>query len=303
MTAQPRPAASLDEMRRLLAALPAPEATMDGAMPDPVSAPVRRLAETQGRFPPRLDRPRVALFAAAHGVSAHLPKAAGPDLGGRIEAILERRAPIIDAAAAIDADLRLYEMAWPRPSGDITTEPALGDGACATAMAYGMMAVDDTVDILCLSALGADGAIAAAALGLALFGGRAEAWAEPAAAALVEAAFDRHVAPDADPLEILRRLGGEDIAAIAGAILAARYARIPVVLDGVAALAAAGVLHRATARATDHCVATGAGDTPGEQRFVVTLGLPLAPVAVAGDAGLAAIAGLRAALARPFATS
>ncbi|MFD9727550.1 nicotinate-nucleotide--dimethylbenzimidazole phosphoribosyltransferase, partial [Streptomyces sp. NPDC059072] len=35
-----------------------------------------------------------------------------------------------------------------------------------------------------------------------------------------------------DPFEVLRHLGGLELAAIAGAVLAARMARIPVLLDG-----------------------------------------------------------------------
>ena len=48
-----------------------------------------------------------------------------------------------------------------------------------------------------------------------------------------------------DPLEALRRVGGREFAAIAGAILAARMQKIPVLLDGVVATAAAAVLHAA----------------------------------------------------------
>jgi nicotinate-nucleotide--dimethylbenzimidazole phosphoribosyltransferase len=50
-------------------------------------------------------------------------------------------------------------------------------------------------------------------------------------------------------------LGGREIAAVFGAILAARQQRIPVVLDGYVVTAAAAVLHTANPRALDHCVA------------------------------------------------
>jgi nicotinate-nucleotide--dimethylbenzimidazole phosphoribosyltransferase len=170
-------------------------------------------------------------------------------------------------------------------------------------MAYGMMAVDDTVELLCLSALGDEGEVAAAALGLALHGGRAADWAGPHAAPLVEAAVARHARPDADAPEMLRRLGGEDIAAIVGAILAARFARIPVVLDGIVALAAAGVLRRAAAHALDHCFVTGDDGTPASQRFGAVLSLPVPPDSVARDAGIAAVTGLRGALDRHLASS
>ncbi|MGE5147743.1 MAG: nicotinate-nucleotide--dimethylbenzimidazole phosphoribosyltransferase [Candidatus Eiseniibacteriota bacterium] len=291
MTDQPRPAASLDEMRALLAALPT---LAEGpARPgDPAVAVLARLAAEHGRDRPRLDHPRVALFAAAHGVAARLPQAGGPDLGARIEAILERRDPLLAAAEAVDADLRLYELAWPRPSADITRAPALSDGAAATAMAYGMMAVDEAIDILGVAALGDEGAVAAGAIGLMLFGGAAEDWGSRDTAPLIAEAVARHRGAERDAVEMLRRLGGEDIAAIAGAVLAARFARVAVVLDGAPALAAAAILERAAPGATVHCLTTSRG------RLGDALGLPAVMDAAAGDAGLSAVAALRGALDR-----
>ena len=54
---------------------------------------------------------------------------------------------------------------------------------------------------------------------------------------------------------MLRRLGGREIAAIAGAICAARLQRVPVVLDGYVATAAAAVLHAVKPGSIDHCIA------------------------------------------------
>jgi nicotinate-nucleotide--dimethylbenzimidazole phosphoribosyltransferase len=58
-----------------------------------------------------------------------------------------------------------------------------------------------------------------------------------------------------DPLEVLRRLGGREIAAMVGAILAARIQRTPVVLDGFVVCAAAAILHAVDPSALDHCLA------------------------------------------------
>ena len=61
-------------------------------------------------------------------------------------------------------------------------------------------------------------------------------------------------------LEALRQLGGREIAAMAGAILAARLARVPVILDGYICCAAAACLADeaealGVAGALNHCVA------------------------------------------------
>jgi nicotinate-nucleotide--dimethylbenzimidazole phosphoribosyltransferase len=58
-----------------------------------------------------------------------------------------------------------------------------------------------------------------------------------------------------DGLETLRRLGGRELAAMAGAMARARAERIPVLLDGFICCAAAACLQATNAKALDHCVA------------------------------------------------
>ena len=76
-----------------------------------------------------------------------------------------------------------------------------------------------------------------------------------------------------DPLEVLRRLGGREFAAIAGTIIAART-QVAVVLEGFAATAAAAVLHRANPAALDHCLlAYVATSEPGHHQLAEKIGL------------------------------
>ena len=72
-----------------------------------------------------------------------------------------------------------------------------------------------------------------------------------------------------DPLEILQRLGGRDVAAMVGAILAARLQRVPVILDGYVVSSAAAVLHALDRSALDHCLA---GHVSAEGRHRQVLG-------------------------------
>jgi nicotinate-nucleotide--dimethylbenzimidazole phosphoribosyltransferase len=58
-----------------------------------------------------------------------------------------------------------------------------------------------------------------------------------------------------DGIEILRRLGGRELAAMAGAIARARILRIPVILDGFICTAAAATLAHTADGALDHCIA------------------------------------------------
>jgi nicotinate-nucleotide--dimethylbenzimidazole phosphoribosyltransferase len=83
---------------------------------------------------------------------------------------------------------------------------------------------------------------------------------------------ERHKALLSDPLQVLRCLGGREIAAMAGAILGARMARVPVILDGFIACAAAAVLEKAAPGALDHCVAGHQSAEGAHARLLEKLG-------------------------------
>ena len=291
-----QPVASLAEIRRLMGELPDADleaasaaASREGTLTKPPGA-LGRLEEIsswlcawQGRHPPLMDRPRVAVFAGNHGVAAlgvsAFPAAVTVEM---VKNFVAGGAAINQLCRVADAELRVYEMALEEPTADFTEGPALSDEECARSMAYGMMAVEPDLDLVCLGEMGIANTTSAAALSAALFGGTAADWTGPgtgvAGAALdrkiavVEAGLARHRDAFGDPLEVLRRLGGRELAAIAGAVLAARRARIPVLLDGFASSAAAAVLHRIDGRALDHCQVAHCSAEPGHRRLLQALG-------------------------------
>jgi nicotinate-nucleotide--dimethylbenzimidazole phosphoribosyltransferase len=75
-----------------------------------------------------------------------------------------------------------------------------------------------------------------------------------------------------DGLEVLRCLGGHELAAIVGAVVAARRAHTPVLLDGYAASAAAAVLQAMDERALDHCQVAHLSAEPAHGRLCAALG-------------------------------
>ncbi len=136
---------------------------------------------------------------------------------------------------------------------------------CAGTIAFGMEALASEPDLLVLGEMGIGNTTAAAAIFHALYGGEAEDWVGRGTgvdddglkrkAEAVRAAVAFHKAHLTDPLEVLARLGGREIAAMAGAIVAARLRRTPVVLDGFVVCAAAAVLQALDRTALDHCLA------------------------------------------------
>ncbi|MBO6635960.1 MAG: nicotinate-nucleotide--dimethylbenzimidazole phosphoribosyltransferase, partial [Parvibaculum sp.] len=91
-----------------------------------------------------------------------------------------------------------------------------------------------------------------------------------------------------DPLEALRRVGSRELAAIAGAILAARYQRIPVLLDGFVSCAAAAVLWKLEPSALDHCLAAHASDAAHARLLGVIGKKPLLETALSLEDGTGA---------------
>ncbi len=89
---------------------------------------------------------------------------------------------------------------------------------------------------------------------------------------MVRASVLLHKPVMTDPFEILRCVGGFELAAIVGAIIAARLARVPVLLDGYVCTAAAAVLYAVDARALDHCLVAHRSVEPGHTRLVEILG-------------------------------
>ena len=226
---------------------------------------VEWLAAWQGKAPPTVNRPLVAVFAGNHGVTGKGVSAFPADVTRQmVENFAAGGAAINQICLAYDLSLKVYDLALDVPTGDITEEAAIDEAGCAATMAFGMESIAGGVDLLCIGEMGIGNTTVAAAIFAALFGGGAAAWvgagtgvdAEGLARkrAAVDAALATHAGHLGDPLEVLRRVGGRELAAMTGAILAARMNRVPVIVDGFVATAAAAILYAADTSALDHCL-------------------------------------------------
>ncbi|MCW1844044.1 nicotinate-nucleotide--dimethylbenzimidazole phosphoribosyltransferase [Prosthecomicrobium hirschii] len=248
-----------------------------------MEAIVEWLAAWQGKAPPAVDRPLVAVFAANHGVTAQGVSAFPASVTrAMVENFAAGGAAINQICAASDIGLKVFELALDHPTPDISLEDAFDEAGCAATMAFGMEALAGQPDLLCLGEMGIGNTTVAAALFLALFGGEAADWVGPGTGvggaalankvAVVERAVARLDGRLSDPLEILRRLGGREIAAMAGAILAARHQKVPVVVDGFVTTAAAAVLWAANPAALDHCLFAHVSAEPAHARALAAMG-------------------------------
>jgi nicotinate-nucleotide--dimethylbenzimidazole phosphoribosyltransferase len=323
--AERRVPATLDEMRAIVAQFPGPDreaaqgaAAREAQLTKPAGALGRLeaiaewMATWQGKHPPSCVHPRTAVFAGNHGVAA-LGVSAYPAAvtAQMVKNFVDGGAAVNQLCRAADADLRVYEMALDEPTADFTRAPAMSEEECAMALAYGMMAVEPGIDLLALGEMGIANTTAAAALAAALYGGTAAEWVGPGTGvagsalerkiAVVEQGLARHKPAAKDGLDLLRRLGGRELAALVGAIMAARMAHVPVLLDGYACTAAAACLSAVDPHALDHCLVAHCSAEPGHHLLLEKLGKkPLTDFAMRlgeGSGATLAIAIVKAALA------
>jgi nicotinate-nucleotide--dimethylbenzimidazole phosphoribosyltransferase len=243
------------------------------------------LAAWQHHYPPKVDRPVIAVFAGNHGVVAQGVAAYPPEVTAQMVANFQSGgAAVNQICKTYELGLKVFELALEHPTRDITQDAAMEEADCAATMAYGMEAIAGGCDLLGVGEMGIGNTTIAAAICHGLYGGKPEDWVGPGTgvdsaglrrkADAVGRAVALHASHLSDPLEVLRRLGGREFAAMAGAILAARLQNIPVLLDGYVATAAAAVLHAMRTDALDHCIAAHCSAEPAHRALLQRIGKP-----------------------------
>ena len=288
------PFSTLSAFRDTLANAPGPDATAtkgaqdrNGQLTKPPGA-LGRLEDLaiwyagwRGNPQPQIDAPQVIIFAGNHGVCAQGVSAFPPEVTVQMVANFQHGgAAINQLSKAFGAKMDVHPLSLETPTADFTTAPAMTEAEVVDALQIGWNAVDPKADLLVTGEMGIGNTTSAAAVAGAVLGGEAADWTgrgtgvddagltrktEVVAKGLALHATD-------DPLEALRCLGGRELAAMAGAIAAARYHRIPVILDGFICCAAAAVLAKAVDGALDHTVAGHLSAEGAHQRLLDAIG-------------------------------
>jgi nicotinate-nucleotide--dimethylbenzimidazole phosphoribosyltransferase len=235
------------------------------------------MAGWQRNARPRIRSARAAIFAGNHGVTVHGVSAFPAAVTAQMVQNFEVGGAAINAlAAAARMELKVVALTLDTPTADFTAGPAMTESECLAALSAGAEAVEPGLDLLVVGEMGIGNSTSAAALCARSFGGSAVDWVGPGTGvdaagiarkiAVVDRGLARHAA--GTPFETLRRLGGREIAAIAGAVLAARQLGIPVVLDGFISCAAIAPLAAAFPPITDHCIAGHRSAESGHARLL-----------------------------------
>lgn len=238
------------------------------------------MAAWRGQARPVIAKAQAIVFAGNHGICAQgvnpFPQAVTAQMVGNFQA---GGAAINQLCRANGAELSVIALELDRPTADFTAGPAMTEAETLAAMQAGADAVDVAADVLILGEMGIGNSTVAAAMAAALFGGDVAGWVGAGTGsdsagikrkiAAIEKGLARHKGLGA--MGILAALGGREQAAICGAVLAARAARIPVILDGFICTAAAAALYGADAALLDHCLAGHCSAEPGHRKLLAAM--------------------------------
>lgn len=212
-----------------------------------------------------VSAPQVIVFAGNHGVAGLGVSAFPAEVTHQMVLNFQHGgAAINQIARANGASLDVVALDLDRPTADFTKAPAMKEAELLDALQKGWDAVDPKADLLVVGEMGIANTTSAAAIACALLGDTAAVWTgrgtgvDDAGLAIKTDVVAQGVAlhgKAGDGLEILRCLGGRELAGMAGAMARARALRIPVILDGYICSAAALCLEHTQKGALDHTVA------------------------------------------------
>ena len=229
---------------------------------------IAKLAALTGQEHPRLENATLLVFCADNGVTAQGVSQSDASVTAAVAAALGAGTSTVSYMAR-EARCRVVPvnigMAVPEPlpgvrqccirrgTGDISRTPAMTREECEAAILCAFELVREEAEkgteILLLGEMGIGNTTTSAAVACALLKAAPELLAGRGAGlsdagfekkkAAIRAALALHRPEASDPIGILSGVGGLDLAGLCGACLGGAYFRIPILLDGVIASAAA----------------------------------------------------------------
>ncbi len=262
-----------------------------------------RVAGMTGRERPRLPRKTVIVLAADHGVAAEgvsaYPQVVTAQMvqnilrGGAAINVLARQA----GARVVVADLGVATVLPQHPklidkkigpgTKNMTRGPAMSREAALAAIGAGIAIVEAEVegglDLIATGDMGignttASSAITAAITGCAVVGvtGRGTGvddagWNRKVA--VIERALEVNRPDPSDPLDVVAKVGGYEIAGLAGVMLGAAAHRVPVIIDGLISGAAALIASGLSSAVRDYLIAAHTSVEIGHRVILQHLGM------------------------------
>lgn len=230
-----------------------------------------QLAGITGELRPALRPCYVIVCAGDHGIAAEgvsaYPSAVTAQMvanflaGGAAINVLARQvgAEVVVVDAGVAGELpdapNLHKMKVRAGTADFSRQRAMSMAEAQAAVEAGITAAQHAIDagarVLATGDMGIGNTTASAAIAAVLSGRPAaettgfgtgiglSGWQKKVA--LIEHALELHLPDPYDPLDVLSKIGGLEIGAIAGIVLAGAAARVPVIIDGIISTAGAAL--------------------------------------------------------------
>lgn len=228
---------------------------------------------------PQLPKAQAVVFAGNHGICAQGVNPFPQEVTAQMVHNFKAGGAAINQLCQVNgAELSVIDIELDRPTSDFTETAAMSADDCIAALNIGAAAVAPDTSILVLGEMGIGNSTVAAALAAAVFGGDVKEWVGRGTGSddegvkrkvdVIERGLALHEGTLGNGTEILAALGGREQAALCGAVLAARAARIPVILDGFICTAAVAPLYAIDPSALDHCLIGHRSVEPGHQKLI-----------------------------------
>ncbi len=296
-TIQPLCAQSMEAARRRFRELALPLGSL-GLLEDAAV----QLAGIQRTPRPVLDKRAAVVFCADNGVVAQGVTQCGQEVTAAVTENMDAgKSAVCLMAARIGIDVfpvdigvsrevrgqRIIRRKLMNGTDDFTQKPAMTREICLRALETGMeiaaLRAQEGYQVLCAGEMGIGNTTSAAAVTAAFLGvppevvtgrgaglsGEGLAWKTEA----VRRALALHCPDPSDPVDVLSKVGGLDIAGMAGLYLGGARCGVPVVMDGVISAAAALAAVRLCPLAKDYILASHQSAEPAGRLLLDALGM------------------------------
>ena len=257
-----------------------------------------RLAGLQGRERPQAGNVWISVFAADHGVAEEgvsaFPQAVTAEMvknfarGGAAISVLARHLAasleVVDlgTAGGLDGVPGVRHVALGRGSANLAREPAMSETQLAAALLEGraaaLRALSAGAEVFIGGEMSIANTTAATALACALLHEKPARLAGPGTGLdaagvahkceVITRALHHHGSALHEPLEALRRVGGFEIAALAGAYICCAQEGLPVLVDGFIASSAALAAERISPGVAEYFLLSHNSAEPGHARLL-----------------------------------
>lgn len=262
-----------------------------------------QLAAMQATETPQIHKPYIAVFAGDHGVAAEGVSAFPQVVTGEMIRNFARGGAAISVLAKTQgAQLQVYNCGTAYPveplegvtdcsidagTANFLNQPAMTSEQLEQALAIGKTAVEDALaqgcDLFIAGEMGIANTTPATAIAAALLSVQPELITGRGTGIddktlnhkinVIQQALAHHnlLSPQSSPLSVLQTVGGFEIAAIAGAYIAAAQAGLPILVDGFISSAAALVAVKHNPSVRDWMLFAHASAEPGHATMMKAL--------------------------------